>query len=178
MVSAKTKTNLRRAYQLMRARSGHQHWWPGETPFEVCVGAILTQNTAWTNVERAMANLKQARVLEPEKLFALPEVKLAESIHPAGYFNVKARRLRSFSRVLIGEFGGELGRLFAGETAVARAVAGHPWHWAGDGGQSVALRGWAQQFRDRCLHQKDFSTARLGAQFRVQGAGFKVNRQL
>ena len=99
----------------MRARFGHQHWWPGETPFEVCVGAILTQNTAWTNVERAIANLKTARVLEPEKLFALPEAKLAELIRPAGYFNVKARRLRSFLRVLVEEFSGDLKKLFAGK---------------------------------------------------------------
>jgi endonuclease III-like uncharacterized protein len=85
----------------MRARFGHQHWWPGETPFEVCVGAILTQNTAWSNVERAIANLKAAQVLEPEKLYALPEVRLAELIRPAGYFNVKARRLRAFLRALL-----------------------------------------------------------------------------
>ena len=109
----KDKADLRRAYELMRARFGHQHWWPGETPFEVCVGAILTQNTAWTNVERAIANLKTARVLEPEKFFALPEAKLAELIRPAGYFNVKARRLRSFLRVLVEEFGGDLKKLFA-----------------------------------------------------------------
>jgi endonuclease-3 related protein len=120
MDSGKIKRNLRRAYKLMRARAGHQHWWPGETPFEVCIGAILTQNTAWTNVERAIANLKTARVLEPEKLFALPEPRLAELIRPAGYFNVKARRLRSFLRVLVENFGGDLKRLFAGETSVVR----------------------------------------------------------
>ena len=97
----------------MRAHFGHQHWWPGETPFEVCVGAILTQNTAWSNVERAIANLKAARVLEPGKLFALSEPQLAALIRPAGYFNVKARRLRSFLRVLVEEFGGELERLLA-----------------------------------------------------------------
>jgi endonuclease III-like uncharacterized protein len=77
---------LRRAYALMRARFGHQRWWPGETPFEVCVGAILTQNTAWTNVERALANLKAARVLEPATLFALPESKLAEPYPPRRLF--------------------------------------------------------------------------------------------
>ncbi len=93
---------LRRAYGLMRARFGHQHWWPGETPFEVCVGAILTQNTAWSNVERAIANLMAARVLEPRELFALPEARLAELIRPTGYFNVKARRLRAFLRTLLG----------------------------------------------------------------------------
>ena len=120
MVSGKIKRNLRRAYKLMRSRFGHQHWWPGETPFEVCAGAILTQNTAWTNVERAIANLKKARVLKPEKLFELPESKLAQLIRPAGYFNVKARRLRSFLRVLVGEFSGDLERLFAGKTTIVR----------------------------------------------------------
>jgi endonuclease III related protein len=111
---------LRRAYVLMRARFGHQHWWPGETPFEVCVGAILTQNTSWRNVERAIANLKAAGVLRPEKLFALEESKLAALIRPAGYFNVKARRLRAFLRVLVEEYGGSLKRLFAGETSDVR----------------------------------------------------------
>lgn len=113
--------DLRRAYQLMLARFGHQHWWPGETPFEVCVGAILTQNTSWTNVERAIANLKTARVLEPQALFALDGPRLAELIRPAGYFNIKARRLRCFLRALVTEFGGDLKRLLAGETAAVRA---------------------------------------------------------
>lgn len=111
---------LRRAYPLMRERFGHQHWWPGETPLEVCVGAILVQNTSWTNVERAIANLKSAGVLAPKKLYALPEPGLAQLIRPAGYFNVKARRLRSFLRVLVGAYGGDLNKLFAGETATVR----------------------------------------------------------
>ena len=112
--------NLRRAYGLMRARFGHQHWWPGDTPFEICVGAILTQNTSWSNVERAIANLKAAHALEPKRLFALPEAKLARLIRPAGCFNVKARRLRSFLRVLVEEFDGDLKRLFAGDTPRVR----------------------------------------------------------
>ena len=111
---------LRRAYRLMGAHFGHQHWWPGETPFEVCVGAILTQNTSWSNVERAIANLKVARVLDARKLFALEESKLAALLRPAGYFNVKARRLRAFLRVLVEEYDGDLGRLFAGETSAVR----------------------------------------------------------
>jgi endonuclease III related protein len=104
----------------MRAHFGHQHWWPGETPFEVCVGAILTQNTSWSNVERAIANLKVAQVLDARKLYALEESKLAGLLRPAGYFNVKARRLRSFLRVLVEEYDGDLGRLFAGETTTVR----------------------------------------------------------
>lgn len=120
MVSPKIKKDLRRAYELMRTRFGHQSWWPGETPFEICVGAILTQNTAWTNVERAIANLKAARVLEPKKLFALPESRLAQLIRPAGYFNVKARRLRAFLKALVEGSDGDLKRFFGGETSAVR----------------------------------------------------------
>src|SRR5882757_4840189 len=116
----KLPAQLRRAYTLMRKHFGHQRWWPGETPFEVCVGAILVQNTSWTNVERAIANLKSAGVMEPAKLFALPEAQLAQLIRPAGYFNVKARRLRPFLRVLVEECGGDLKKLFAGDTATVR----------------------------------------------------------
>ncbi len=112
---------LRRAYELMRARFGHQRWWPGETPFEVCVGAILTQNTSWTNVEQAIANLRAARVLDAKKMFALPEATLAQLIRPAGYFNVKARRLRAFLRVLVEEYERQLPQLFAGEITPVRA---------------------------------------------------------
>jgi endonuclease-3 related protein len=120
MQNAAIHRSLRRAYRLMLARFGHQGWWPGETPFEICVGAILTQNTNWKNVERAIANLKAARVLTPKKMFALPEGELARLIRPAGYFNVKARRLRAFLRVLVEDFGGDLTRLFAGDTAAVR----------------------------------------------------------
>src|SRR6516164_5574632 len=87
------KKNMRHIFDLLLAHFGPLHWWPAETPFEVCVGAILTQNTNWGNVERAIANLKAAQVLTPRLLFALPETRLAELIRPAGYFNVKARRL-------------------------------------------------------------------------------------
>jgi endonuclease-3 related protein len=105
----------------MRALFGHLQWWPGETSFEVCVGAILTQNTSWTCVERAIENLKSAGVLAPAVLFALPEAELARLIRPAGYFNLKARRLRSFLRVLVQDHGGDLDKLFAGPTQAVRA---------------------------------------------------------
>lgn len=112
---------LRRAYQLMHAHRGHQGWWPGTTPFEVAVGAILTQNTAWTNVEKAIANLERAGVLSPRPLFALAEGELAQLIRPAGYFNVKARRLRNFLRVLVETFDASLDQMLAGDTATVRA---------------------------------------------------------
>ncbi len=111
---------LRQAYELMFAHFGHRHWWPGETPFEVCVGAILTQNTNWGNVERAIVNLKKEDLLEPRRLFAVPESKLAALLRPAGYFNVKARRLRCFLKVLVEDYAGQLERLFEGPTESVR----------------------------------------------------------
>jgi endonuclease-3 related protein len=111
---------LRQVYSLTRSHYGHQHWWPGETAFEVCVGAILTQNTNWGNVERAIGHLKAARVLEPHRLYAVPEAELARLIRPAGYYNVKAKRIRSFLRILIVPFHGSLEKLFAGETRAVR----------------------------------------------------------
>jgi endonuclease-3 related protein len=117
----RTTRALRRAYPLMRRRFGHQQWWPGETPFEVCVGAVLVQNTSWSNVERAIQNLKSAGVLAPRPLFVLPHARLTALIRPAGYFNVKARRLRAFLQVLVEEFAADLDSMFAGETATVRA---------------------------------------------------------
>lgn len=105
----------------MYGHYGHLGWWPGETPFEVAVGAMLTQNTAWTNVEKAIANLKRAGVLAPRALFALPEPELAKLIRPAGYFNLKARRLRNFLRVLVEDYAASLDRLLAGDTPTVRA---------------------------------------------------------
>ena len=87
-------------YQRLLAHYGPQHWWPGETPFEVMVGAVLTQNTAWTNVEKAIANLKAAQALDCRAMLALPDGDLAALIRPAGYFNVKAVRLKALCRFL------------------------------------------------------------------------------
>jgi endonuclease-3 related protein len=87
---------LKDIYNLLLKRFGPQHWWPGDTPFEVIIGAILTQNTNWTNVEKAIANLKKAKVLSPERLHAIDTARLAELIRPAGYFNIKAARLKNF----------------------------------------------------------------------------------
>jgi endonuclease-3 related protein len=84
-----------RVHDTLLAAFGPQHWWPGETPFEVMVGAVLTQNTAWTNVERAIANLKAADALACPAILAMPAPDLAQLIRPAGFFNVKTRRLQA-----------------------------------------------------------------------------------
>ena len=83
-------------YRRLYRRFGPQFWWPGETPFEVAVGAILTQNTAWTNVEKAIARLKRAGALSFGGMRRLPEKRLAELVRPSGYYNQKARKLRAF----------------------------------------------------------------------------------
>ena len=106
-----TSERLGEIYQLLFERFGPQHWWPGETQFEIIVGAILTQNTNWQNVEKAIANLKAADVLSAEALHNMEVGQLAELIRPAGYFNVKARRLRSFIDWLLADYGGELTEL-------------------------------------------------------------------
>lgn len=95
-------------YKRLFARYGAQGWWPGEGRFEIIVGAILTQNTNWGNVEKAIANLKTAGCLTPEGLYALDTERLAELIRPAGYFNVKAQRLRHFLEWLFRRFDGDL----------------------------------------------------------------------
>lgn len=92
-------------YDAMLEALGPSHWWPGETPFEVAVGAILTQNTNWGNASRAIANLRAAGLLAPAALAALPDQRLAELIRPAGYYRLKATRLRNFLRFLRDEAG-------------------------------------------------------------------------
>src|SRR6185295_8944097 len=83
-------------YDALLKAFGPQHWWPGDTPFEIMVGAILTQNTNWGNVERAIVQLKREGLLSPQAMRDVPVEKLARAITPAGYFNVKARRLKNF----------------------------------------------------------------------------------
>lgn len=95
-------------------------WWPAETPFEVCVGAILTQNTSWKNVERAIANLKRECVLTPHCLDVMPIEHLAELIRPSGYFNEKAKKLKSFAAFLMNEFGGRIEAMHAIDTDALR----------------------------------------------------------
>jgi len=105
---APTKRSLLKIYTQLYRTFGAQHWWPGDTPFEIIVGAILTQNTNWANVERAITNLKHARVLSAKKLHQLSAKRLAQLIRPSGYFNIKARRLKSFMNFLFAEYGGSL----------------------------------------------------------------------
>ncbi|MDP8212294.1 MAG: endonuclease III domain-containing protein [Candidatus Zapsychrus exili] len=105
------KTILSNIYKSLYAAFGKQHWWPGKTKFEVIVGAILTQNTNWSNVERAINNLRKAKLLTISSLSDIPHKKLAVLIRPAGYFNVKAVRLKNFVDFLYLEYKGSLKKM-------------------------------------------------------------------
>jgi endonuclease-3 related protein len=99
---------------------GPQHWWPGNTLFEIVVGAILTQNIAWTNVQRAISNLRDAELLSPAAIQGANSRRLQRLLRPSGYFRQKARKLKAFCDFLQKEYGGSLERMFATPTIVLR----------------------------------------------------------
>lgn len=107
----KTK-KLLTIYQKMFDALGPRQWWPGETPFEVVIGAILTQNTNWSNVEKAIKNLKMAEKLSPNEIYELGVTELAELIRPSGFFNVKAKRIKTFINWLFSKYEGDLSKMF------------------------------------------------------------------
>jgi endonuclease-3 related protein len=111
---------LMRYYRAMSSALGPMHWWPARTPFEVIVGAILTQSTAWGNVERAIANLRSARVLTPSAMLRISTQRLAGLVRPSGYFRQKAKKLKAFVRFLQEGYGGSLKRMFLTPTLELR----------------------------------------------------------
>ena len=103
---------LQEVYQRLLDAFGPQNWWPGDTHFEMMVGAILVQNTNWQNVQRAIRNLREADLLDPHALYDVPEEELEELIRPAGYYRVKAKRLRSLLKFLIERYDGSIEAMF------------------------------------------------------------------
>lgn len=118
-VSHKGK-ELLKLYDILYDTFGPRHWWPGDSPFEVIVGAILTQNTAWGNVSRAISKLKEEGLMTPQTLNYMDEGILATLIRPAGYYNVKTRRLKNFLRFLFKEYGGNLDKMFSESMDILR----------------------------------------------------------
>tara|TARA_B100001750_G_scaffold202477_1_gene177781 strand:+ start:249 stop:932 length:684 start_codon:yes stop_codon:yes gene_type:complete len=117
MRNDKAKTLLPDIYNRLIAAYGPQHWWPGASnPFDVCVGAILTQSTAWINVEKAITKLRNAGSLSLVGIYDMPETELAELVHSSGYFNVKARKLKALAQHVFDHHGGDL-----------TAMLGQPW---------------------------------------------------
>jgi endonuclease III related protein len=111
---------LQKVFDALLAQYAPRHWWPGETPFEVCIGAILTQNTNWGNVEKAITNLKAADRLSITGIATLMPDELAALIRPAGYFNVKSARLQAFTAFVLQRYHGSLDQLFAGPWQATR----------------------------------------------------------
>ena len=107
----KTNTALRNFYNLMTAHHGMTHWWPGDSPFEICIGAILTQNTAWSNVEKAIVNLKRKKLLTPRAMLAADLETLEAALRPSGYFRQKALRARLFCQHLADHYDGSVARM-------------------------------------------------------------------
>ncbi len=107
------KPALADIYRRLLDRFAPQHWWPADEPFEVIIGAILTQSAAWGNVEKAIGNLRGAGALSPRALRKLPRAKLAELVYPCGYYNAKALKLKAFALWLGNHYNDDLDRLFA-----------------------------------------------------------------
>lgn len=93
--STNNQLRLKEAFDIMLTAFGHQHWWPGDCPWEIATGAVLTQNTNWVNVEKAIANLKFDALLAPQSMLTASHEQLAAAIRPSGYFNLKTKRLRA-----------------------------------------------------------------------------------
>ncbi len=107
-------------YRRLYRAFGPQGWWPGDTPFEIAVGAILTQNTNWRNVERAIDNLRRHGILTPEGLCSARIDRLSFLIRPSGYFNIKAKRLKNFMSFIFANYGGKIEDLKGREAEVIR----------------------------------------------------------
>lgn len=111
---------LELVYKKLYSYFGPQYWWPGDSPFEVMVGAILTQNTNWQNVEKAITNLKKHKLLNPHKLYKLQQRKLASLIRPAGYYNIKAKRLKYFLDFIFKSYGADISKMSRVDSAILR----------------------------------------------------------
>jgi endonuclease III related protein len=129
---------LRSYFDALFAAHGPQQWWPGRSRFEIVVGAILTQNTSWSNVERAIRNLRAARMLSPQAIRRVRSARLAQFLRPSGYFRQKGKTLKSFVNFLYASYAGSLSRLFATRTDIVRA-------------QLLALRGIGPETADSIL---------------------------
>lgn len=111
---------LNNIFEILYNTFGPQHWWPGDSPFEVAVGAILTQNTNWSNVKKAIENLKKYKLLEPYKIYRIDHKKLSELIKSSGYYTIKAKRLKSFIDFLIKEYNGKIESMNNEDTLLLR----------------------------------------------------------
>lgn len=111
---------LKDVYNKLYSHFGPQHWWPADNDFEVIIGAILTQNTAWANVEKAISGLKRRKLISPKRLHNARAKTIAELIRPCGYYNLKTARIKSFLEALFRDFKGNLSSMFSLKPATLR----------------------------------------------------------
>jgi endonuclease III related protein len=114
------KSELLRIFKILNIHFGNLHWWPASSPFEVIVGAILTQNTNWQNVEKAIVNLKANSLMSPEAMFEAEDHLIAQHIRPSGYYNIKTARLKSFMKFLSENYESDLDKMFRQNTLSLR----------------------------------------------------------
>ncbi|MDN4186334.1 MAG: endonuclease III domain-containing protein [Dehalococcoides mccartyi] len=126
-------------YQCLLDKYGPQHWWPAESQFEMMAGAVLTQSAAWTNVEKAIARLKEADLLSPEAIMKADEDTLAEAIRPSGYFNVKTRKLKALAAWLVAGYNGQADKLLPAETDALRQELLEVWGIGEETADSILL---------------------------------------
>jgi len=119
MITA-TGKSLMEIYNLLLSSFGPQNWWPAETELEMMVGAVLTQNTSWNNVEKAILNLKEKSLLSIQNLSQIPSSLLAEYIRPSGYYNLKAKRLKNLINCIVDKYNGDITTLFSLDTETIR----------------------------------------------------------
>jgi len=113
MKRTRERKKLLKLYNSLYNSIGPRHWWPADSPFEVIVGAILTQNTSWKNVEKALHALKEKDLLDPLKIRTLDEAFLAETIKSSGFFTIKAKRIKNFIHFLFAHYQGSLEKMFS-----------------------------------------------------------------
>jgi len=107
-------------YKALYVHFGPQHWWPAKSPFEVVLGAILTQNTAWSNVEKAISNLKREKMLSPKEIRNIPVTRLARIIRPSGFYNGKSKKLKNFVKFLFVSTNGSIKKMRSYDTGALR----------------------------------------------------------
>ncbi|MBD3389110.1 MAG: endonuclease [Candidatus Altiarchaeales archaeon] len=139
MNSKRRRGGVKRVYELLYGEYGPQNWWPGDTAVEVCIGAILTQSTSWTNVEKAIGNLKERGLVDVRRISTTDESKLAELIRPSLYYNVKARKLKEFARFVEVEYGGQVDDMLDADTEDLREKLLGVWGIGPETSDSILL---------------------------------------
>ncbi len=141
MENEKSRSLVYSIYLYLIKSLGPQGWWPAKTPLEMVIGAILTQNTAWTNVEKAIRNLKRKRWINAAVLHKRSHSELAQTIRPSGYFNIKSVRLKNFVQILMDQFKGRIERMFALSLPELRDLLLSIWGIGAETADSIILYG-------------------------------------